>query len=178
MCMMITIIRRSPRYLTLVNVPAYTQGKSLNLYNACSYWDFCFSYLGTFQYWKMVHFEVSMCRFTGPCILKILFKCVHSISKSAESWYNCSHQCTLFIAVHILQLICLFVYIILTSPFSICRLYQCILGETEACWLGTMTYSYGRRLGIFYIHYNIDTITHDMAFDEPVGSTGWSKLVT
>ena len=32
-------------------------------------------------------------------------------------------------------------------------------------------------LGIFYKHYHIDMITHDMGCGAPVGGTGGSKLV-
>ena len=41
-----------------------------------------------------------------------------------------------------------------------------------------MPYSYDRSLGIIYMHYHIDVTTHDVAFGEPVGGTGGSKLVT
>ena len=30
----------------------------------------------------------------------------------------------------------------------------------------------------FYMHYHMDVITHGMPYIEPVGSTGWSKMVT
>ena len=41
-----------------------------------------------------------------------------------------------------------------------------------------MPYSYDLYLGIFYMHYHIDMITHVTVFGEPVGSTGGDKLIT
>ena len=38
--------------------------------------------------------------------------------------------------------------------------------------------SYNRELEIFYMHYHIDMITHEMAFGESVVSAGWDKLIT
>ena len=33
-----------------------------------------------------------------------------------------------------------------------------------------------RELGIFYMHYHIDMITHGMVFGEPVGGTGGGQV--
>ena len=41
-----------------------------------------------------------------------------------------------------------------------------------------MTYSIDTYQGIFYMHYHIDMIKHNTAFDKPVSGTGWSKSVT
>ena len=41
-----------------------------------------------------------------------------------------------------------------------------------------MPYSYNRQLGIFYMHYHVDMITHDTAFGEPVDDAGRGKLMT
>ena len=46
---------------------------------------------------------------------------------------------------------------------------QAVWGQTQYSILMT---------DIFYMHYNIDMITHDMAFGELVEGTGGSKLVT
>ena len=35
-----------------------------------------------------------------------------------------------------------------------------------------MPYSYYKYLGIFYMHYQIDMITHDTVFDKSIGGTG------
>ena len=34
------------------------------------------------------------------------------------------------------------------------------------------------EIGIFFMYYHIDMITHDTAFLEPVGGTGGDKLIT
>ena len=39
-----------------------------------------------------------------------------------------------------------------------------------------MPYSHDIQVGILYMYYHIDMITHGTAFDKPVGSTGWSSI--
>ena len=51
---------------------------------------------------------------------------------------------------------------------------RAIQGQTEACLQDTMPYSYDRLLGIFYMHYYTDTITHG----RPVVGTGGSESIT
>ena len=41
-----------------------------------------------------------------------------------------------------------------------------------------MLYFYSGKLGICYMHYHMDMITHDTALGEPVDGTGGSKLMT
>ena len=36
----------------------------------------------------------------------------------------------------------------------------------------TILYSYGRQLGMFYMHYHTNITTHGRTFDKPVGGTG------
>ena len=53
---------------------------------------------------------------------------------------------------------------------------QAIQRETKACYQETLTYSYDNYLGIFYVHYHPDMITHNTALDKPVdgiGQTSW-----
>ena len=72
--------------------------------------------------------------------------------------------------------VCLFVLIIVRSSLSIHKLF--IARETQTCYWDKITYSYKKYVGIFYMHYCLDMITHGTAFDAQVSSTGWGKLVT
>ena len=48
----------------------------------------------------------------------------------------------------------------------------------QAIYGDAMPYSYDIQLGIFYMHYHTEKITHNTAFGEQVGGIGGSKLVT